>query len=183
GAAGDLSEPPAATDAGSTGLGEPPAEEAKEESAPTVTSPKAADAASAAGAAKASVAAGAAQKAAAVDWHRIPAPTTFWVILGVGIICLVAFYAIFTFQRLEIFKLLLASFFPLALMILAVLGSIVFGLATPTEAAAVGGFGGFVLAAVYRFIAYWREGESAGKDTGKAVWSTVKELGVIVKES
>jgi TRAP-type mannitol/chloroaromatic compound transport system permease large subunit len=80
--------------------------------------------------------------------------------------------------------MLLTSFFPLALMILAVLGSIVFGLATPSEAAAIGGFGGFILAGVYRFIAYWREGKSAGgRDTGKAVWSTVKELGVIVKES
>ncbi len=46
--------------------------------------------------------------------------------------------------------MLLASFFPLVIMIMAVLGSIVFGLATPTEAAAVGAFGGFVLAAAYR---------------------------------
>ncbi len=68
-------------------------------------------------------------------------------------------------------------------MILAVLGSIVFGLATPSEAAAIGGFGGFILAGVYRFIAYWREGKSSGSDPGKAVWSTAKELGVIVKES
>ena len=35
-------------------------------------------------------------------------------------------------------------------MILAVLGSIVFGLATPTEAAAVGALGGFLLAVAYR---------------------------------
>jgi TRAP-type mannitol/chloroaromatic compound transport system permease large subunit len=34
-------------------------------------------------------------------------------------------------------------------MIIAVLGSIVFGLATPTEAAAVGAFGGLSLAGVY----------------------------------
>jgi TRAP-type mannitol/chloroaromatic compound transport system permease large subunit len=34
--------------------------------------------------------------------------------------------------------MLLTSFFPLAVMILGVLGSIVFGLATPTEAAADG---------------------------------------------
>ncbi len=47
-------------------------------------------------------------------------------------------------------EMLLGSFFPLAIMILAVLGSIVFGLATPTEAAAVGSLGGFVLAAAYR---------------------------------
>ena len=63
---------------------------------------------------------------------------------------MVAFYAILSFQRLEIFKMLLGSFFPLLVLILAVLGSIVFGLATPTEAAAVGAFGGFVLAVAYK---------------------------------
>jgi TRAP-type mannitol/chloroaromatic compound transport system permease large subunit len=46
--------------------------------------------------------------------------------------------------------MLLGSFFPLALMILAVLGSIVFGFATPTEAAALGSAGGFILAAAYK---------------------------------
>jgi TRAP-type mannitol/chloroaromatic compound transport system permease large subunit len=46
--------------------------------------------------------------------------------------------------------MLLGSFFPLALIILGVLGSIVVGLATPTEAAAMGSFGGFVLAAAYK---------------------------------
>ena len=46
--------------------------------------------------------------------------------------------------------MLLGSFFPLAVLILAVLGSIVFGLATPTEAAAVGALGGFILAAAYQ---------------------------------
>ena len=50
--------------------------------------------------------------------------------------------------------MLLASFFPLVMLILAVLGSIVFGLTTPTEAAAIGSFGGFVLAAVYMLINY-----------------------------
>jgi TRAP-type mannitol/chloroaromatic compound transport system permease large subunit len=45
--------------------------------------------------------------------------------------------------------MLLGSFFPLAILILAVLGSIVFGLATPTEAAAVGSAGGILLAAAY----------------------------------
>jgi TRAP-type mannitol/chloroaromatic compound transport system permease large subunit len=106
-----------------------------------------------------------------------------WIVLGIGIGAVAVIYWLWNWERLEVFKMLLSSFFPLALMIVAVLGSIVFGLATPSEAAAVGGFGGFVLAGVYRFVAYWREGESAGKDTGKAIWSTVKELGVIVKES
>ncbi len=115
--------------------------------------------------------------------ERLPVPIWLWITFAVGIAIIVLIYWLWSWERLEVFKLLLSSFFPLALMILAVLGSIVFGLATPSEAAAVGGFGGFLLAAVYRFIAYWREGESGGKDTGKAVWSTLKELGVIVKES
>ena len=69
---------------------------------------------------------------------------------GIAAVLLLGFYAKFTFQRFEIFKMLLASFFPLAFLILAVLGCIVFGLATPTEAAAVGAGGGFILAALYK---------------------------------
>jgi hypothetical protein len=65
-------------------------------------------------------------------------------------VALAIFYAYFSFARLEIFKMLLGSFFPLAVMIMAVLGTIVFGLATPTEAAAMGALGGFVLAAAYK---------------------------------
>ena len=76
----------------------------------------------------------------------------FWIGTAVSVLALVAFYAILSFQRLEVFKMLLASFFPLMLLILAVLGSIVFGLATPTEAAAVGAFGGYLLAAVYMMV-------------------------------
>ncbi len=79
-----------------------------------------------------------------------PASANFWIGLGVGAVALIAYYGLLSFARLEIFKMLLASFFPLLAMILAVLGSIVFGLATPTEAAAVGAFGGFILAAAYR---------------------------------
>jgi TRAP-type mannitol/chloroaromatic compound transport system permease large subunit len=120
---------------------------------------------------------------AAPEQARLPVPLWLWITFVVGIAIIVLIYWLWNWERLEVFKMLLSSFFPLALMILAVLGSIVFGLATPSEAAAVGGFGGFILAAVYRFIAYWREGKSSGKDPGKAVWSTVKELGVIVKES
>jgi TRAP-type mannitol/chloroaromatic compound transport system permease large subunit len=118
-----------------------------------------------------------------VESERLPVPIWLWVTFGVGIAVIILIYWLWNWERLEVFKMLLTSFFPLALMIIAVLGSIVFGLATPSEAAAVGGFGGFVLAGIYRFIAYWREGKSSGRDTGKVVWSTVKELGVIVKES
>jgi TRAP-type mannitol/chloroaromatic compound transport system permease large subunit len=81
---------------------------------------------------------------------RNPAPLVFWITFGIFAAGTTIFYAIFTFARLEIFKMLLGSFFPLALIILGVLGSIVVGLATPTEAAAMGSFGGFVLAAAYK---------------------------------
>jgi TRAP-type mannitol/chloroaromatic compound transport system permease large subunit len=86
--------------------------------------------------------------------ERQPAPTAFWIGLASCAVALALFYAYFSFARLEIFKMLLGSFFPLALMILAVLGTIVFGLATPTEAAAMGSLGGLLLAAAYRRLNY-----------------------------
>ena len=51
---------------------------------------------------------------------------------------------------------LLTSFFPLAVLILSVLGAIVFGLATPSEAASVGALGSLVLAAAYRALDFKR---------------------------
>jgi tripartite ATP-independent transporter DctM subunit len=44
---------------------------------------------------------------------------------------------------------LITSFLPLALLIVCVLGAILFGLATPSEAAGIGALGGIVLAAAY----------------------------------
>ncbi|MCO5102112.1 MAG: TRAP transporter large permease subunit [Burkholderiaceae bacterium] len=77
-------------------------------------------------------------------------PIWFWTMAGLGALLLFAYYVMLSFARLEIFRMLLSSFFPLATLIVAVLGSIVFGLATPSEAAAVGSFGGFMLAIAYR---------------------------------
>ena len=51
-----------------------------------------------------------------------------------------------------IFLQLLTSFIPLSLLILAVLGSILLGLATPAEAAAIGAFGGLFLAFCYKAL-------------------------------
>ena len=59
----------------------------------------------------------------------------------------------------NIIIMMMTSFFPLAFLILAVLGAILFGLATPTEAASMGAGGGIVLAAGYR-IAAIRSGET-----------------------
>jgi tripartite ATP-independent transporter DctM subunit len=55
---------------------------------------------------------------------------------------------------------LLTSFVPLAVLIMAVLGAIVFGWATPSEAAAVGSLGALVLAALYRALTWERLRES-----------------------
>jgi len=126
-----LQEPPT-----TGGLSEPPTDSAA--SAPAATPSPAAPASAAAAGASAQLA------------TRQAAPMGFWIGLAAGAVAMLAYYALLSVTRLEIFKMLLASFFPLLIMILAVLGSIVFGLATPTEAAAVGALGGFLLAAAYR---------------------------------
>jgi tripartite ATP-independent transporter DctM subunit len=55
---------------------------------------------------------------------------------------------------------LVTSFLPLALLILSVLGAIMFGLATPSEAAAIGALGALLLAAAYRSLNYEKLRES-----------------------
>jgi TRAP-type mannitol/chloroaromatic compound transport system permease large subunit len=141
--AGGLQEPPA-----EGGLQEPPSEGDLQEppSGDVQEPPGAAASEPAAAVAEPPAAAGSVAEAATSK----PASTGFWIGLGAGAVALVAFYALLSFTRLEVFKMLLASFFPLLILILFVLGSIVFGLATPTEAAAVGATGGILLAAAYR---------------------------------
>jgi len=120
---------------------------------------------------------------AAAERDRLPVPLWLWITFAVGIGAVALIYRLWSWERLEVFKMLLSSFFPLALLIVAVLGAIVFGLATPSEAAAVGGFGGFILAAVYRFIGRWREANPGASNPGPVIWGTVKEMGSILKES
>jgi tripartite ATP-independent transporter DctM subunit len=50
---------------------------------------------------------------------------------------------------LQVVWALLTSFLPLALLIVCVLGAILFGLATPSEAAGIGALGAIILAAAY----------------------------------
>jgi tripartite ATP-independent transporter DctM subunit len=57
---------------------------------------------------------------------------------------------------LRVLLLLLTAFVPLAVLIMSVLGSILFGLATPSEAAAVGALGAVLLAAAYRALTWLR---------------------------
>ncbi|MFZ9432637.1 MAG: TRAP transporter large permease subunit, partial [Burkholderiaceae bacterium] len=132
GASGGVQEPPGAARMGvqeppgaSTGVREPPGAGGGVQEPP------------AAGSAGSTAVGG----SPAPEPERRAASTNFWIGVGVGFLALIGFYGLMSFQRLEIFKMLLSSFFPLVVLILAVLGSIVFGLATPTEAAAVGAFG------------------------------------------
>jgi tripartite ATP-independent transporter DctM subunit len=55
---------------------------------------------------------------------------------------------------------LVTAFVPLALLILSVLGAIMFGLATPSEAAAIGALGALLLAAAYRSLTFEKLRES-----------------------
>ncbi|WP_119681039.1 TRAP transporter large permease [Indioceanicola profundi] len=63
--------------------------------------------------------------------------------------------------------MLLTSFVPLAVLILAVLGAILFGLATPHEAAGIGALGAIVLAIAYRAFS-WTKLKEAVFLTGRA---------------
>ena len=163
----------------SSGLQEPPKEEGGLAEPPAEPGEAAASAAAPAAPAPSAAASVAATPtpAAAPAADRVPAPTWYWIVFGVGMAGLLLVNWLMSWQRLEIFKMLLASFFPLAVMIIAVLGSIVFGLATPTEAAAVGAFGGVVLAGAYRYIAA-RQAQSPSP-----MARTLLDLGGILKES
>jgi len=171
-----------------TGLAEPPASEGDEKTSATGLAEPPSDKGGVAEppAGKAAVtdvvAPGAAVEApAAAAAERLPAPTWFWVVAAISAAFGVLVYVLWTWQRLEIFKMLLASFFPLSVLILAVLGSIVFGLATPTEAAAVGAFGGFLLAAAYRYYGHVREARRGAAASPTA--RTLTDLWDITRES
>lgn len=60
------------------------------------------------------------------------------------------------YSWLRVIVMLSQAFVPLAVLIMSVLGAILFGLATPSEAAAVGAAGGLILAAAYRALTWGR---------------------------
>jgi tripartite ATP-independent transporter DctM subunit len=73
----------------------------------------------------------------------------------------------------EVFILLAKAFVPLAALILSVLGAILFGLATPSEAAAIGALGGVLLAAAYRALTWGRLKEAVfltARTTAMVCW-------------
>jgi tripartite ATP-independent transporter DctM subunit len=74
---------------------------------------------------------------------------------------------------IEIYKDLLFSFVPLTALIVTVLGSILGGLATPAEAAAMGALGSMVLAVLYRALTWQKVQESVflcAKATAMVCW-------------
>jgi TRAP-type mannitol/chloroaromatic compound transport system permease large subunit len=159
-----LAEPPSEDkaekkEAASGGLAEPPGTEATK-SAETKEPASVAPVASTGSLARPPES-GSAKTVDASVGERVPASASYWIGLAVGAAVMLFFYAWLSFARLEIFKMLLSSFFPLVVLILAVLGSIVFGLATPTEAAAVGALGGALLAAAYGRLNFGVVKESA----------------------
>jgi TRAP-type mannitol/chloroaromatic compound transport system permease large subunit len=104
---------------------------------------------------------------------RPSAPLSFWIALGAFALAMIVVYAFFTFERLQILKMMMTSFFPLSALIVAVLGSIVFGWATPTEAAALGAAGAMVLTALYRRFTFTVLKESVlltAKTTAMVCW-------------
>ncbi len=148
-----VSEPPAVESAGGSGLAEPPGAEPEAKAggpAGGLAEPPGAEETKVT---SIGVALPAAAPAAAA---RTSAPRAFWLALVAALVLLALLYAVFfTFERLEVLKMLCTSFFPLTMLIVAVLGSIIFGWATPTEAAALGASGAMVLTAAYgRFT--WR---------------------------
>jgi TRAP-type mannitol/chloroaromatic compound transport system permease large subunit len=146
---GELEEPPA-----EGGLQEPPSGDVQEPPSGDAPQPAGAAAAPAEPAAAAVAeppgAAPATADTAPAGATTRDAPTWWWVSFAILGSLVAMFYLFLSFARLEIFKMLLTSFFPLMILIIAVLGSIVMGLATPTEAAAMGALGGFLLAAAYK---------------------------------
>lgn len=73
----------------------------------------------------------------------------------------------------KVYMDLLVSFVPLTVLIMLVLGSILGGLATPAEAAAMGAMGGMVLAVIYRSFSWQKLKESVfltAKATAMVCW-------------
>ena len=66
-------------------------------------------------------------------------------------------------SRGELMRMLATSFLPLAVLILSVLGAILLGLATPSEAASIGAIGGLILASSYQLNGFF-----AGTDNAPA---------------
>jgi TRAP-type mannitol/chloroaromatic compound transport system permease large subunit len=89
-----------------------------------------------------------------IDYEVNPA-----VLYAIGIMGALGFVLLVLLGR-RVFTALATSFFPLTLLIGSVLGAIFFGIATPTEAAAIGTLGALILALAYRSLSFEKLTES-----------------------
>jgi TRAP-type mannitol/chloroaromatic compound transport system permease large subunit len=99
--------------------------------------------------------------------------TWFAALVAVMAVVLLVYYRRLDYNSFDILRELVTSFFPLAVLIMAVLGSIVFGLATPSEAAAMGALGGVLLALAYRQLTFSRLKEAVfltSRTTAMVCW-------------
>ncbi|MBS1138147.1 MAG: C4-dicarboxylate transporter, partial [Proteobacteria bacterium] len=173
--AGGVQEPPAAQSGAQTlgGVQEPPAEQkpqalggAQEPSAEAAETKPEEMTGKGEGAAPEQLDTGGVKEPPAAQQGKVQVPShTGWqiptLVVGAAMALVLAwFYRRLDWKRLEVGWMLLTSFFPLAVLILAVLGTIVFGLATPSEAAAIGALGGILLALAYRQLTWERMKES-----------------------
>ncbi len=107
------------------------------------------------------------QRIVVID-YEVP-NAVFWT-LGAG--ALAGLVMLFALGK-TVFWALASSFFPLTLLIMSVLGAIFFGIATPTEAAAVGSLGSLILAAAYKSLTFQKVKESVfltGRTSAMVCW-------------
>ncbi|QJE72141.1 TRAP transporter large permease subunit [Aerophototrophica crusticola] len=77
------------------------------------------------------------------------------------------------FPFLQVVKMLLTSFVPLTALVLGVLGAILFGLATPSEAAGIGALGAILLSVAYRSFTWTKLKEAVfltGRGSAMVCW-------------
>jgi TRAP-type mannitol/chloroaromatic compound transport system permease large subunit len=99
--------------------------------------------------------------------------TGFFVVAGLMTLLMLRYYWRMTAERYEVIRLLSTSIVPLAVLVVCVLGSILFGFATASEAAAVGAFGAFILALLARTLTWQRTREAVfltAKTTSMVCW-------------
>jgi TRAP-type mannitol/chloroaromatic compound transport system permease large subunit len=97
----------------------------------------------------------------------------FFAILALMSMVMLRMYLRMTAERYEVIRLLSTSIVPLATLVFCVLGSILFGLATASEAAAVGALGAFLLALLARTLDWKRTKEAVfltAKTTSMVCW-------------
>jgi TRAP-type mannitol/chloroaromatic compound transport system permease large subunit len=99
--------------------------------------------------------------------------TGFAAVAGLMTFVLARYYWRMNAEKFEVMRLLTTSIVPLAVLVVCVLGSILFGFATASEAAAVGAFGAFLLAIFARTLDWKRTKEAVfltAKTTSMVCW-------------